>query len=59
MLDSCAAKSIRFVRYTDCVAHVCLEAEALRGAEGSRVEAQQTLPVAGRVQALHGPLQHL
>lgn len=44
---------------TDCVAHVGLEAEALRRAEGGGVEAQQTLPVAGGVQALHGPLQHL
>lgn len=47
------------VRYTDCVAHVGLETEALRRAEGSGVEAQQTLPVAGGVQALHGSLQHL
>lgn len=47
------------MRCTYCVAHVGLEAEALRGAEGSGVEAQQTLPVTGRVQALHGALQHL
>lgn len=44
---------------TDCVAHVGLEAEALWGAEGSGVEAQQALPVAGWVQALHGSFQHL
>lgn len=36
-----------------------LEAEALWGAEGSGVEAQKTLPVAGGVQALHGALQYL
>lgn len=44
---------------TDCVAHVGLEAEALRGAEGSGVEAQQTLPVTGGVQAFHRALQYL
>lgn len=44
---------------TDCVAHVGLEAEALWGAEGGGVETQQALPVAGRVQALHRPFQHL
>lgn len=48
-----------FSGWTHCVAHVRLESEALRWAEGSRVEAQQTLPVAGRVQVLHSPLQHL
>lgn len=46
-------------RDTDRVAHVGLEAEALRRAEGGGVEAQQALPVAGRVQTLHGPFQHL
>lgn len=44
---------------TDCVAHVGLEAEVLWGAEGSGVEIKQTLPVTGRVQALHSPLQDL
>ena len=44
---------------TDCVSHVGLEAEALGGAEGGGVEAQQTLPVAGGVQALDRALQHL
>lgn len=44
---------------TNRVAHVGLEAEALRRAEGGGVEAQQTLPVSGRVQALHSPLQDL
>ena len=45
--------------YTDCVAHVGLEAEALWGAEGGGVEAQQTLSVASGVQALHGAFQNL
>ena len=43
----------------DRVSHMGLEAEPRRGAEGGRIEAQQTLSVAGRVQALNGPLQHL
>jgi len=47
------------IKYTDCVTHMGLEAEALWWAEGSGVEAQQALPVTGRVQILHGSLQNL
>lgn len=44
---------------TDRVAHVGLEAEALRRAEGGGVKTQQALAVSGRVQTLHGALEHL
>lgn len=59
LFDIQQMKPLQRKSYTHRVAHVGLKSKALWGTEGGGVKAQQPLPVSGRVQALHSPLQHL